>query len=540
MLQKGAIRRASFNPGQFVSNLFIIPKKSDDLRPVINLKPLNEFVQYHHFKMEGLNTLLDLLSGSEFFITIDDMAIISSSRELSSQEGAIVVRILESLGFIINKEKSVLIPSQKIVFLGFVIDSMAMTVSLPEEKLNKLKEQTLSLWERPQCSIRELAHVVGLIVSSFSVIKPARLYYHDLEVCKSAALSSSGGDYNAIVSLSQLARDSLQWFGFNSHLYNGTRITKPSKVITMTTDASHSGWGVVCDGVPSSGLLSSKEQAMHINWLELSAVLFGLKCFVQSHNCLVKVFCDNSTAVAYINNLGGMVPSLHAVSKAIWEWCFAHHCMLEAFHIPGSSNLQADSLSRQFNRNLEWKLHPTVFKWVSQSLFVPNIDLFASRLNFQTSVCFMVPGSRSLGRRRLFFLLQGIQTLYFPSFQFVRQNPNEAQDGGSFRCSSHSTLVANSTLVPTASPFIGPASYPSRAPNPASGGFSTPSQRCNAPSRVAYIRDNLQVRSEEFLQGQPATCSSHGVRGQKNSIQRLGNVFVAGVIGDREILFKQI
>ena len=113
-------------------------------------------------------------------------------------------------------------------------------------------------------------------------------------------------------------------------------------------------------------------------------------------------------------------------------------------------------------------------------------------------LCYMVPGSRSLGRRRLFFLLEGIQTLYFPSFQFVRQNPNEAQDGGSFRCSSHSTLVANSTLVPTASPFIGPASYPSasvgRAPNFASEGFSTPSQRSNAPSHVAYIRDNLQVR----------------------------------------------
>ena len=53
MLQKGAIRHASFNPGQFVSNLFIIPKKSGDLRPVINLKRLDEFVQYHHFKMEG-------------------------------------------------------------------------------------------------------------------------------------------------------------------------------------------------------------------------------------------------------------------------------------------------------------------------------------------------------------------------------------------------------------------------------------------------------------------------------------------------------
>ena len=32
---------------------------------------------------------------------------------------------------------------------------------------------------------------------------------------------------------------------------------------------------------------------MHINLIELSAVLFGVKCFGRSHNCL---------AVAYINN----------------------------------------------------------------------------------------------------------------------------------------------------------------------------------------------------------------------------------------------
>ena len=71
MLPKSAIRRASFSSRQLVSCLFIIPKKSGDLRPVVNLKPLNEFVQYHHFKIEELSTLLDLLSGSEFFTTID-------------------------------------------------------------------------------------------------------------------------------------------------------------------------------------------------------------------------------------------------------------------------------------------------------------------------------------------------------------------------------------------------------------------------------------------------------------------------------------
>ncbi|KAK2551482.1 hypothetical protein P5673_027670 [Acropora cervicornis] len=418
-----------------------------------------------------------------------------------------------------------------------------MTVSLPEEKLNKLKEQTLSLSRKPQCSIRELAHVIGLIVSSFPAIKPARLYYRDLEVCKLAALSSSDGDYNAIVYLSQLARDSLRWFVVNSHLYNGTRISKPSKVMTMTTDASHLGWGVVCDGVSSSGLWSSKEQAMHINWLELSAVLFGVKCFVHSHNCLVKVFCDNSTAVTYINNLGGMVPSLHAVSKSIWEWCFAHHCVLEAFHIPGSSNLQADSLSRQYNRNLEWKLHPTVFKWISNSLFVPDIDLFASRLNFQTSVYVSwCPDPGAWAVDAFSFCWREFKPYIFPPFSLlgriltklkVEEVPDALVIAPWWRTAHWyppllQLLVQRPILLPQWDELL-----------------TLPQEDFLHPLKdvmrlAAWHVSGITYRSEEFLQGQPAMCSSHGVQGQKSSTQRLGNVFVAGVIGNREILFKQI
>ena len=43
LLGKGATSRASFDPNQFLSNLFTIPKKGDELRP-INLKPLNHWV----------------------------------------------------------------------------------------------------------------------------------------------------------------------------------------------------------------------------------------------------------------------------------------------------------------------------------------------------------------------------------------------------------------------------------------------------------------------------------------------------------------
>ena len=238
-----------------------------------------------------------------------------------------------------------------------------------------------------------------------------------------------------------------------------------------------------------------------------------------------------------------MVPSLHAVSKAIWEWWFAHHCMLEAFHIPGSSNLQADSLSRQYNRNLEWKLHPTVFKWVSQSLFVPNIHLIASRLNFQTSVYVSwCPDPGAWAVDAFSFCWREFKPYIFPLFSLLgrilmKLKVEEVSDAlviAPWWPTAHwyppllQLLVQRPFLLPQWDELL-----------------TLPQEDSLHPLKdvmrlAAWHVSRITYKSEEFLQGQPATCSSHGVRGQKSSIQRLGNVFVAGVIGNKEILFKQI
>ena len=55
MLRKGAITLCTHQTGEFISNLFLVGKKDGGHRPVINLKHLNQFVPYQHFKMEGLH-----------------------------------------------------------------------------------------------------------------------------------------------------------------------------------------------------------------------------------------------------------------------------------------------------------------------------------------------------------------------------------------------------------------------------------------------------------------------------------------------------
>lgn len=45
----------------FMSNIFIRPKKNRKQRVILNLKRLNNCVEYHHFKMETLKAALSLI-----------------------------------------------------------------------------------------------------------------------------------------------------------------------------------------------------------------------------------------------------------------------------------------------------------------------------------------------------------------------------------------------------------------------------------------------------------------------------------------------
>ena len=61
MLKKGAIHQTEHQVGEFLSNIFFVGKKDEGNRPVVNLRYLNQFIPYQHFKMEGLFCLRELL-----------------------------------------------------------------------------------------------------------------------------------------------------------------------------------------------------------------------------------------------------------------------------------------------------------------------------------------------------------------------------------------------------------------------------------------------------------------------------------------------
>jgi hypothetical protein len=186
------------------------------------------------------------------------------------------VGIFCNLGFIIHPEKSIFEPKQEIEFLGFLLNSISMTIRLPTAKAGYVKTACLHLLGKSNNTLRELAHVIGLLVSSLPGVQFGELHYRKLEINKTAALQSNKGNYDAVTQLTQDSRSDLIWWVQNiDTAYKNITVTSPD--ITLTTDSSTKGWGAVLEENKTGGPRDMEEQDFHINYLEMKAVFLGLK-----------------------------------------------------------------------------------------------------------------------------------------------------------------------------------------------------------------------------------------------------------------------
>lgn len=190
-----------------------------------------------------------------------------------------LLKFLDDLGLVVHPEKSVLIPQQKITFLGFVIDSIKMIVRVTEDNIRKTKEVLLSaIHNSHSVKIRDITRIIGYLISSFPGVKFGALYYRYLEMDKIKTLKQSKGDFDALMSVSKIGvADTKRWLHNLDDSYND--ICHPPVDITMYSDALLMGWGAVTDDTSTGGRWSPSEAENHINFLELLTALFALRCF---------------------------------------------------------------------------------------------------------------------------------------------------------------------------------------------------------------------------------------------------------------------
>ena len=274
--------------------MFLVEKKNGGYRPVLDLSPLNTFIETTHFKMENLATLKSLINPGDYMINIDltdaylsvpihqesqkflrfiwqnkayqfkampfelnvapriftkllkpvvawlrgqgirliiyldDILIMASSVELVKQHKQITIRLLESLGFLINYDKSMLIPTQKIQFLGLLIDSTQMLFIPPETKTTSIRKARQQLVNKQRPTFREeVSRVLGLLEFCRPAVWSAPLHYRQLQELQ-ISLLKRWSDYDQQILLTRPDKADLLWWINNLHLLKGSRILPPT------------------------------------------------------------------------------------------------------------------------------------------------------------------------------------------------------------------------------------------------------------------------------------------------------------------------
>ena len=202
-LQSGIIEISPNQDKRFLSNFFTV-QEPNKRRPILDCQKLSKFVQCHHFKMEGIPALRELIDKDDFICKIDlkdayvvvpihadskkylsfmhrntvyqyrslafglsvaprvfsklmryaieplraqglrlvyyldDVCILAKTKKEMARVTHTIISHLTSLGFMINTEKSTLIPLQVQEFLGFQFNTKQMTMRVPQKKMTKL------------------------------------------------------------------------------------------------------------------------------------------------------------------------------------------------------------------------------------------------------------------------------------------------------------------------------------------------------------------------------------------------------------------
>lgn len=152
-------------------------------------------------------------------VYLDDIFVIERSFQDCQYNIQSTCELLQSLGFILNYEKSCLVPNKDCKFLGFIFDSKNMILKLPSEKKEKIKHRILQILNVNSIKLRNFAKVLGLLVSACPAIRYSWLYTKVLERHKYRCLLKNP-NYDQMVHIPDSLKIDLKWW--LSHIENGS------------------------------------------------------------------------------------------------------------------------------------------------------------------------------------------------------------------------------------------------------------------------------------------------------------------------------
>ncbi len=159
---------------------------------------------------------------------------------------AILLEACKELGVPVAPHKC-MGPTTYLVFLGILIDTQKMEISLPEQKLAQLKEMLVTWKDKKGCTKKELQSLIGHLQHAATVVHPGKRF-----VCGMLSLLHVAHKSHHDIRLNTSFRADLhRWHTFIS-AWNGISILYQLKQQTPDTELftdSSGSWGCAAVGI---------------------------------------------------------------------------------------------------------------------------------------------------------------------------------------------------------------------------------------------------------------------------------------------------
>ena len=139
--------------------------------------------------------------GIRIIVYLDDFLILNQSKEGAQRDFAYVLDLLQRCGFLINRDKSVGLAAQEREFLGLVVDSKELSLSLLPRKVQQIMEICRRALSADTISLREIAGILGNLAWAIQAIPFAQGHYRGIQRLYVAQSASMNGDLSTKIQL---------------------------------------------------------------------------------------------------------------------------------------------------------------------------------------------------------------------------------------------------------------------------------------------------------------------------------------------------
>ena len=273
---------------------------------------------------------------------LDDIVVVTATKEEGMDQYRIVAGLLQELGLPEATEKTQL-PATKVRWLGIIVDSREMTLSIPEEKLS----QTLALVDmfvaRRSINRKQLQSLIGKLLHIAKCIHPARVFVARLL----SALRDMTSFYTPIT---RDMRADLAWFQEFGRSWNGiAMIPSSDHKKSILVDACLTGIGGADDQrVYAACVAKGGTRASNITHLEAVNIVVAMHTLLTpaDKGAHIVIHYDNSAAASVLQTGRGRDPFLMECARAAWMAQAILQIKVTYKHIAGANNTLADALSR--------------------------------------------------------------------------------------------------------------------------------------------------------------------------------------------------